>query len=123
MRRLSTSLIYSGTSFTRKGHPSHKCPDANAEAVNEYEEKMKARNQARQLRRLGGNCAVSDDEDEEEWDEDDEAGAALGSVKSKACFRLITLPLPHRIHYTRSLSALLPLCVSTLQPAAYHGHQ
>lgn len=78
-----------GKCFTcgSKGHPSHKCPNANAEAVREYEEKIKARNQARQLRRLAGDCAVSDDEDEEEWDEDDEGGAALGSVKPKPCLK------------------------------------
>lgn len=52
-----------GKCFTcgSKGHPSHKCPKANPEAVKEYEEKIKARNNARQLRRLGGDCVVSDD--------------------------------------------------------------
>ena len=79
--------------------------------MKEYEEKIKARNNARQLRRLGGDCVVSDDEDEEEWSEDEEAGAALGSVKSKACFSSLksvlrhhTATAPPHIHHTVSFS-------------------
>jgi hypothetical protein len=70
-------------------HPAHKCPQANKEAVKEFEEKAKARNQARNLRRLGGECVSDDEEESDDWSEDEEMGAAVGSVKPKAC--LLTL--------------------------------
>ena len=57
--------------------------------MKEFEEKAKARNQARNLRRLGGECVSDDEEESDDWSEDEEMGAAVGSVKPKAC--LLTL--------------------------------